>query len=155
MRNYLEYRDFLYIAITLFLQYIVLNIFPIPFNSLDLFLIIAGLYTLKADAERTLLFIFIGGFIIESVYPPSSIIGIKTISALIIGFIFFQLSKKMVIKKVAVCGVIALYCLLTVLTSTALTSFIYPVVKVPFFDYLVFFITTLLASCLVVEKVNV
>lgn len=155
MRIYLEYRDFLYIGIILFLQYIVLNILPVPFNSIELFLIVAGIYILKADIERVILFIFIGGLITESVYPPSSVIGIKTISALTVGFLFFHLSKKMVIKRGAVCGVIALFCITTVILTIFFTSFIYPVAKTPFWDYVLFAITTMLASCLIVEKINV
>jgi len=155
MKNYLEYRDFLYIGAVLFLQYIVLNIFPIPFNSVELFLIVSGLYVLKANIERAMLFIFIGGLITESVYPPSGIIGIKTISALVVGFAFFHLSKKMVIKQIAICGVIALYCLVTISITIFFTSFVYPVASTPFFDFVVFTITTMLASCLITEKINV
>ncbi len=155
MKNYFEYRDIFYIIIVLFLQYMVLNILPVPFNSIELFLILAGIYALKADVERMLLFVFIGGLITESVYPPSSIIGIKTISALSVAFVFSHLSKKMVIKNTAVCAVVALYCLVTILLTVFLTSFVYPIAKTPLLDYFVFTITSMLFSCLIVEKINV
>jgi len=155
MKNYFEYRDILYIIIVLFLQYMVLNILPEPFNSIELFLILAGIYSLKADVERLLLFVFIGGLITESVYPSSNIIGIKTISALFTAFTFFHLSKKMVIKNTALCIVVALYCLTTILLTVFLTSFVYPIAKTPLTDYIVFTITSMLFSCLIVEKINV
>lgn len=149
-------RDIFLIVLTIFLQYMVINIFPIPFARVDLFLILAGIYAIKYPVARSLLFVFLGGLVMELVYPVSTITGLKTMSALTLAFILFQFSRKIDVKGVAACLTVGVYALLTIWMTRGLSALLgLPLLSIPTGDYLVFFVITSLVTALVIERFNV
>ncbi len=146
----------LIIITVVFLQFVYLNIMPERVNEADFFLIISALYILKSDYKTSFLFLFGAVFVDEIVFPIGKIIGVKVLSALILGYILFLVFRKMVLKGWILCLTVGIYSVAVfVMTKLILVFLKYSDLSFNITDYLWLFFNTFLITCLVGKKLNV
>ncbi len=148
--------DIVLVIIAIFLQSMLINIFPLPFARVDLLLILSGIYAIRSSTKRALLFVFLGNLLMELVYPASPVTGVKTMSALVFAFIIHLLAKRVVVKGAPACFTVGIYALLVTLGArslSALLGFTLLPVSVP--GYIVFFLSTTFLTCLIIGRIDV
>ncbi len=139
-----------------FLQFVFLNIMPGRANEVDFFLIVSALYILRADYKVAFVFLFGAVFVDEIVFPIAKIIGLKVLSALILGYILYLLFKKMMLKGWLLCLTVSIYSVAVfVLTKVFLAFLDYSDFGFNLFDYFWLFVNSFLITCFIGKKFNV
>ena len=144
------------LTVTIFLQFVYINILPKQLTSADLFLLIACFYVLKADYKVGFTYVFVSVLFDEIIFPASKIIGVKTLPAIVLGYVFYLIFRKMVLKGYLVCLTAASYSVLTIAFSKLLAIFVGAGGKTgSLYDYISLFVITFVLSCLAEKKLNV
>ncbi len=144
------------LTITVFLQFVYINILPKQLTSADLFLLVACFYVLKADYKVGFTYVFVSVLFDEVIFPASKIVGVKTLPAIVLAYVFYSIFRKMVLKGYLVCLTVASYSVLTVLFSKLLAGFLGAGGKTgDFYDYFSLFVITFVLSCLAEKRLNV
>ncbi len=147
---------FFIVAMAILVQFLYLNIMPAKLNNVDFFLILSALYVLKADYRIALPFIFFSVYVDEIIFPIAKILGLKTMAALILGYLLFLIFRKMVVKGWLLCLVVSVYCVLVfVLTNLFLVWLRYSHFSFPIIDYFSLFFNSFVITCLIGKKLNV
>jgi len=147
---------FLVIVIAILVQFLYLNIMPGKLNNVDFFLVLCALYVLKTDYKIAFPFIFFSVYIDEIIFPIAKILGAKTMAALILGYVFFLIFRKMVVKGWLLCLVVSVYCVLAiVLANLFLTWLKYAHFSFPIVDYAFLFFNSFVIACFIGKKINV
>ena len=153
-KGFLIYFGLIFLLV--FVQFLFLNIIPGKANEIDFFLIVSSFFVLKKDFRLSFLFIFFSVFVDEVVFPIAKITGLKTMSALITGYLFYLIFRKMVLKDFSLCLVIVFYCnIVYLLTKVFLFLLGYSYLSFNIEDYLWLSFNTLLVSCLIDKRLNV
>lgn len=148
--------DLALVAGTLFLQYMVINVLPVPFANVDLFLVLSGVYALKRPPVRAMIFTFFGALVMELVYPVASVTGFKTMAALCLVFVLSQLNIRLVLRGAGACLMVGAYTVAVGLVTRILAVLVGVVPPaVPGFHYFVLFLGSVLLTCLLIEKFDV
>ncbi|PJB77595.1 MAG: hypothetical protein CO090_08405 [Acidobacteria bacterium CG_4_9_14_3_um_filter_49_7] len=148
--------DVILVIIAIFLQSMLINIFPLPFARVDLLLILSGIYSTRSTVGRAMAFVFFGNLMMELVYPASPITGIKTMSALVLAFALHQLARRVVVKGAAACLTVGAYALLVALGARWLSSLLgFALLPVSIYGYIVFLLSTAFLTCLVIGRIDV
>ncbi|NOY22034.1 MAG: hypothetical protein GXO70_00800 [Acidobacteria bacterium] len=148
--------DVVLIIITIFLQSMLINIFPLPFARVDLLLILSGIYSIRSSVGRAMAFVFFGNLVMELVYPASPIVGIKTMSALVLAFALHQFARRVVVKGAAACLTVGVYALFVAIGARWLSSLLgFPLLPVSLPGYIVFLFSTTFLTCLVIGRIDV
>lgn len=144
------------LTVTVFLQFVYINILPKQLTSADLFLLVACLYVLKADYKIAFSYVFVSLLFDEVIFPASKIVGVKTLPAIVLAYIFYLIFRRMVLKGYLVCLTVASYSVLTVSFSKLLAGFLGAGGRTgSFSDYLSLFVITFILSCLAEKRLNV
>ena len=148
--------DLMWISVIIFLQYLVINVLPVPFANVDLFLVMSGVYALKRSPVRAMVFTFCGALLMEVVYPVAAVTGFKTMAALVLVFVLSQLNIRLVLQGVGACLMVGLYVVATGFLTRILALLVDVVPPaVPAFHYFVLFLGSVLLTCLLIEKFDV
>ena len=148
--------DVVLIIVTIFLQSMLINIFPVPFARVDLLLILSGIYSIRSKVGRAMTFVFFGNLIMELVYPASPITGIKTMSALVLAFVLHQFARRVVVKGAAACLTVGVYALFVAMGARWLSSLLgFTLLPVSLYGYIVFLLSTTFLTCLVIGRIDV
>ncbi|RLE19485.1 MAG: hypothetical protein DRJ08_00275 [Acidobacteria bacterium] len=148
--------DVVLVIMTIFLQSMLINIFPMPFARVDLLLILSGIYAIRSSAGRAMTFVFLGNLAMELVYPASPITGIKTMSALVLAFALHQLARRVVVKGAAACLTVGVYAFLVAMGARWLSNLLgFALLPVSVSGYIVFLLSTTLLTCLVIGRIDV
>lgn len=148
--------DIVLVIIAIFLQSMVINIFPLPFARVDLLLILSGIYSIRSTVGRAMVFIFFGNVLMELVYPASPITGIKTMSALVLGFALHRFSRRIVVKGAAACVTVGAYALFVAVGARWLSALLgFALLPVSIYGYIVFLLSTTFLTCLIIGRIDV
>ncbi|NOZ13256.1 MAG: hypothetical protein GXO69_06360 [Acidobacteria bacterium] len=150
------FTDVLLIIIAIFLQSMLINVFPVPFSRVDLLLIFSGIYAIRSTLKRALSFVFFGNLVMELVYPASPVTGIKTMAALVLAFCLYLLAKRVVVKGAAACLTVGVYALFVSIGARWLSGLLgFALLPVSVYGYVVFLLSTTFLTCLVIGRVDV
>jgi len=148
--------DVVLVVVTIFLQSMLINIFPLPFARVDLLLILSGIYSIRSNVGRAMTFVFLGNLIMELVYPASPVTGIKTMSALVLAFALHQFARRVVVKGAAACLTVGVYALLVAMGARWLSSLLgFASLPVSIYGFIVFLLSTTFLTCLVIGRIDV
>ncbi len=148
--------DVVVVIITIFLQSMLINIFPVPFARVDLLLILSGIYSIRSSAGRAMVFVFFGNLTMELVYPASPVVGIKTMSALVLAFALHQFARRIVVKGAAACLTVGIYALFVAIGARWLSALLgFLLLPVSIYGYIVFLLSTTFITCLVIGRIDV
>ncbi len=150
------FTDILLIIIAVFLQSMLINIFPVPFSRVDLLLIFSGIYAIRSTGKRMLTFVFLGNLAMELVYPASPVTGIKTMAALVLAFFLYLLAKRVVVKGAAACLTVGVYALFVSIGARWLSGLLgFALLPVSIYGYMIFLLSTTFLTCLIIGKIDV
>lgn len=148
--------DVILVIVTIFLQSMVINIFPLPFARVDLLLILSGIYAIRSSMKRAMAFVFFGNLAMELVYPAAPITGIKTMSALVLACGLYLLARRVVVKGAAACLTVGVYAMLVALGARWLSTLLgFALLPVSVSGYVVFLLSSTLIACLIIGRIDV
>jgi len=149
-------RDLGTLLAVVFLQYVVLNVLPMPFNQVDLFATVAGLYALYRPPRRALAFAFVGSLVMEAIYPANVLLGDHTLVMLVLTYLLIILNNRLVMRGAAAVIMIGLYAVLVPLGASLLATLLgLPFLVPPTSRYLVLFVGTAAIAGVLLRKFDV
>ncbi|GEM_PF-1593002 len=149
-------RFFSFVVLAIFTQFLILNILPLHLNNVDIFLILSAIFVLKGDYRESLPFLFFSMYVDEIIFPIAKINGVKTLSALIFGYIFYQIFKRIVLKGWLLCFTVAVYCFVVFVFTKLFLYFLgYASMVFDMVDYVFLFLNSFLLTCFINRKLNV
>ncbi len=149
-------QDALLIICVIFLQYVVINVLPVPFANVDLFLVLSGVYAMRRTPVRAMVFVFVGVLLMEWIYPVAAVSGLKTMAALILCFLLTQVNRVLVLKGAMACLAVGIYAVLTELLTRVFALLVGTAAPAtPVGHLAVLLLGSMLLACLVIGKFDV